>query len=253
MTNILAVASQKGGVGKTTASINLAGIFAETGKTLLIDMDPQGNATAGVGVTDYSLTIAEVLEGKCKAQEAIIKTDHGELYVIPADISLAALETGSLTPFKLAQALKGVIERFEMIVIDCPPSLGLLTINGLAAANRVIVPVKPGRFAIQGLSQLAGVVESLRLRRINTGLRILGFFYNESQPRTQLFKSLDQLLIENYGPFLMDTSIPANIRLNEAQVVGEPVTIYDNRSKGAEAYRELTKEVVEKWQNVPRS
>lgn len=219
----------------------------------LIDMDPQGNATAGVGVTDYELTIAEVLRGKCKGQDAIIKTDHGELYIIPADIGLAALEAGPLDPLKLSQALKKTAEQFNMIVIDCPPSLGILTLNGLAAADRVIVPVKPGRFAIQGLNQLAAVVESLRLRGVNTRVRILGFFYNESQPRTQLFKSLDQLLRENYGPFLMASSIPANTRLNEAQVVGEPINIYDDRSKGAEAYRGLSEEVLGKWQNVARS
>jgi len=166
MARILAIASQKGGVGKTTASINLAAIWAEQARVLLIDLDPQGNATAGLGVTDYNYTAADILAGDCKPQEAIIKTGYGDLYIIPADINLAAMEAGALAPNKLAETMKKEAGNYDLIVIDCPPSLGKLTLNALTLAERVLVPLKPGSFAIQGLNQLAGVVESLRLRRV---------------------------------------------------------------------------------------
>lgn len=253
MVRVLAIASQKGGVGKTTASINLAAIWAEQAKVLLIDLDPQGNATSGLGVTDYKYTAADILAGDCKPQEAIVKTEYGELYIIPADINLAAMEAGDLNPNRLAEVMKKEVGKYDLIVIDCPPSLGKLTLNALTLAERVLIPLKPGSFALQGLNQLAGVVESLRLRRVNTKLRILGFFYNEGQTRTQLFKALDTAIKDSYGAMLLDTAIPLNIKLNEAQLVGEPVNIYDRTSKGAEAYRELAGEVLRKWQTVVRS
>ncbi len=252
MAKVLAIASQKGGVGKTTASINLAATWAEQARVLLIDLDPQGNATSGLGVR-YDLTIAEVLSGECKAREAIVKTGYGDLDIIPADINLVTLEGGELPPDRLLEVIKRELRHYDLVVIDCPPSLGKLTLNALTMAERVLVPLKPGSFAIQGLNQLAGVVESLRLRGINNKVRILGFFYNEGQTRTQLYKTLDQAIRGSYGNLLLDTAIPLNIKLNEAQLVGEPVNIYDRTSKGAEAYRELAGEVLGKWQTVVRS
>lgn len=252
---VIAIANQKGGVGKTTAAINLAAVFASRIPTLLVDMDPQGNSTEGVGIKegDVRFTVAEVLSGECNAKEAILRTSFGQLAVLPSDIGLAAAEGADLDPRSLARALDELGDEYRMVIVDCPPSLGKLTINALAAADRVLVPVKPGRFSLKGLQQLFGLVESLRLRGVNPGLRVLGIFYNEVQSNTNLFRAIDGVLRKSYGELLLETLVPSNVKIGESQIVGEPVVTYDRSSRGYEAYLNLAREVIEKWDRVVRT
>lgn len=249
---ILAVANQKGGVGKTTAAISLAAVWASQGRrVLLVDMDPQGNASAGLGVEEASLdvTVSEVLRGDHSIREATCSVPGG-IDLLPADIGLAALEAEDISIDSVIEVLKQT--QYDRIVIDCPPSLGRLTLCSLAAADRVLVPIRAGRFSLHGLRQLLMTVDNVRVRGINPRLRPVGIFINEAQPRTHLHQLTESTVRRMYGELVFDNSIPSNVTLGEAVTVGEPITLYDPDAAGARAFVALAEEVEAKWDRVVR-
>ncbi len=229
----IALAKQKGGVGKTTASINLASLWAGRSKVLLVDMDPQGNSTSGVGVftKEVKWTSADVLEGKCSINEAIQKTGFAKLSILPTHVGLAGLEADSPPINRLKENPQQIEGEFDFVVVDCPPSLGRLTLNVFAAVERVLVPIKAGHFSITGLEQLFLTVVRLRLRNVNSSLKVFGLFYNEAQPNTRLHQMIHKVLSEAYAPLILDAFIPRNVHLREAQVVGEPINFFDPRAR----------------------
>ncbi len=245
----IALTNQKGGVGKTTASINLASLWAGKSRVLLVDMDPQGNSSSGVGVfpKEVQWTVADVLEEKCSIQKAVKKAGFGRLSILPAHVGLAGLEADSLPIDSLKKQLARVRGDFDFVVVDCPPSLGRLTLNVLAAVERVLVPIKAGQFSITGLEQLFLTVVRLRLREVNPDLGVLGLFYNEAQPHTKLHQMIDRVLREAYSSLLLEAYIPRNVHLGEAQVVGEPINFFDPAARGYKAYLQLAEEVLQKW------
>ena len=250
MGRVIAVANQKGGVGKTTTTVNLAAALAEQEKkVLLIDMDPQGNATSGVGIDKRTAenTVYELLIGECKAKKCIVKTDTDGLWLIPANIDLSGAEINLLDlknrEYRLRDAIEGVKENYDFLLIDCPPSLNMLTVNALSAADSVLVPIQCEYYALEGLSQLLHTVDLIKKRR-NKKLRIEGVVFTMYDARTnlsaQVVESVKRTLKEN----IYETIIPRNIRLSEAPSHGLPVTKYAPDSTGANAYRLLAMEVI---------
>lgn len=252
---IVAVANQKGGVGKTTTAISLAAVWASQGRsTLLIDMDPQGNAGAGLGIDEASLewTVAEVLRGECEPNDAVMETGVERLFLLPADIGLAALEAEEVAAGALAPVVRKLHDDFERIVIDCPPSLGRLTLCALAAAQRVLVPIRAGKLSMMGLRQLLTTIDNVRVRGINPGVRPLGIFLNEAQTRTHLHQRTEEAVRAIYGELVMDTFVPSNVALGEAVTVGHPITAYAPDAAGAQAFRALAEEVESRWHRIVR-
>ncbi|MGN1401149.1 MAG: ParA family protein [Bacillus sp. (in: firmicutes)] len=251
MGKILAVANQKGGVGKTTTSVNLAACLAYIGKrVLLVDTDPQGNATSGVGIekADVNHCIYDVLVDDLESTEVIMPTKVENLHVIPATIQLAGAEI-ELVPtisreVRLKRALEKVKDRFDYIVIDCPPSLGLLTINALTASDAVIIPVQCEYYALEGLSQLLNTVRLVQ-KHLNEDLKIEGVLLTMLDARTNLGIQVIEEVKKYFQDKVYRTIIPRNVRLSEAPSHGEPIIIYDAKSRGADVYLDLAKEVVE--------
>lgn len=248
---IISIANQKGGVGKTTTSVNLGSCLAYIGKkVLIVDIDPQGNATSGIGIekADVEQCIYDVLVDDVEAKKVIRPTSVENLYAIPATIQLAGAEI-ELVPtisreVRLKRALEEVKDEFDYIIIDCPPSLGLLTLNSLTASDSVIIPVQCEYYALEGLSQLLNTVRLVQ-KHLNHDLRIEGVLLTMLDARTNLGLQVIEEVKKYFKEKVYKTIIPRNIRLSEAPSHGEPIITYDPKSRGAEVYLELAKEVVE--------
>jgi len=249
MGKIIAIANQKGGVGKTTTAVNLAASLASGGrKVLLIDADPQANATSGVGIeksaVEKSLYNALILNESIK--ELVLPTAIESLWVLPADKNLAGAEIELVDSEDRNRALKNLLhpirDYFHYIIIDCPPSLGILTINGLTAADSLLVPIQCEYYALEGVTELFDTLARLR-RELNPGLAIEGLLLTMFDERTNLSTAVAKDLRDFYGPQVLNTVIPRNVRLAEAPSFGKPILLYDPRSRGAESYQQLAMEI----------
>ena len=252
MTKIIAVANQKGGVGKTTSSVNMAASLAVMKrKILIIDMDPQGNATTGVGLDKHSppVLLSDVLLGDANIKDALQQVPNTSILALTGgpDLTIAELEMMQMDEreYKLHNALASIKDNFDYIIVDCPPSLNMLTVNALVAANAVLIPMQCEYYALEGLSALMGSIETIR-QNSNPKLEIMGLLRTMYDPRNNLAKDVSRQLAEYFGDKLYNTSIPRNIRLAEAPSHGLPVLMYDKRSHGALAYLALAAEMIRK-------
>ncbi len=248
MVKIVSVVNQKGGVGKTTTAVNLSACLAELNfRVLLVDMDPQGNASSGLGIeiNEETNTVYDVLSGACNAGEAIYKTEFGSLFVCPSDINLAGSEVELVSAekreFRLREAFEQEKMKYDYVIIDCPPSLNLLTLNALAASDSVLIPVQCEYYALEGLSRLMQTVKTIK-QKINPKIEIDGVLLTMFDTRTNLSIMVADEVKKYFPKKVYKTVIPRNVRLSEAPSYGEPINIYDKYSRGAESYIELAKE-----------
>jgi len=249
-TRIVAIVNQKGGVGKTTTAINLGAALAEMGRqVVLVDLDPQGNSTSGLGfdVRRQRLTVYQLLSGEAVIDDVALPTAVPGLHLVPSDLALAGAEIELATQpereFRLRRALSELRGGYGHVIIDCPPSLGLLTLNALTAANEVLVPMQCEFFALEGLGNLVYTVALVR-QRLNPELRLTGILMTQFDARTTVAWEVVDQVRRAYPAEVFTTLIPRNVRLSEAPSHGRPITVYDPSCKGAVAYRELAKEVL---------
>jgi chromosome partitioning protein len=259
MGTAVAVANQKGGVGKTTTCVNLGACLAERGEqVLIVDIDPQGNATSGLGIERRTLTqcVYDLLINGVEAGELLKETEVQGLWLLPATIRLAGGEVELATlpnrETRLKEGLKHLVPSFDWILVDCPPSLGLLTINALTFAHAVLVPIQREYYALEGLGQLMTTITMVR-SALNPRLELLGVLLTMFDPRTNLSQQVVDEVRRVFQEKVFRSIIPRSVRLSEAPSYGKPITLYEGTSKGAQAYRELAEEVLERVHDKARS
>ena len=246
---VVAIANQKGGVGKTTTAVNLGAALAEAGfRLLVVDLDPQGNATTGLGLNprDVTSSVYDVILSNLPLEDCVEPTSLKNLFVAPATIDLAGAEIELVAQMsrelRLRRAVDAVRDQYDIILIDCPPSLGLLTVNGLAAADDVIVPIQCEYYALEGLGQLLRNV-ALVHANLNPSLEVRGIVLTMYDARTKLADQVEAEVREYFGPKVYQTVVPRTVRLSEAPSFGQPIIVFDSTSRGAKAYRDLAREV----------
>ena len=253
MGRIIAIANQKGGVGKTTTSINLSACLAELGKkVLVIDLDPQGNTTSGFGIDKEEMenTVYELMLGECSIRESMTQVENIEhLSLIPSNVNLAGAEIELLgineKEYILKNAVDYIRDDYDFIIIDCPPSLNMLTVNAMTTADSILVPIQCEYYALEGISQLIHTIDLVQ-ERLNPNLMIDGVVFTMYDARTNLSSDVVDTVKENLNATVYQTIIPRNVRLAEAPSHGLPINLYDAKSSGAESYRNLAKEIIER-------
>ena len=250
MEGVIAIANQKGGVGKTTTAVNLSACLADLGhNVLLLDIDPQGNASSGIGIDKKMIKtcIYDTLINEIPVEKVIYKSKQKTLFVIPATIQLAGAEIELVPTISREVRLKTVLEpikkKFKFIIIDCPPSLGLLTLNALTAADYILIPIQCEYYALEGLGQLVNTINLVK-KHLNGALKIGGVLLTMYDARTNLSSQVAEEVRNYFGNLVFDSVIPRNVRLSEAPSYGESIIDYDPRSKGAEVYKTLAEEVL---------